>query len=79
MKLCRENVYAENYTISGALDQSGFSCAGVGIRFSRVFHQYENFKEIYFTNNMKSSHGVGNIVTNISCADLPSNIIFIDI
>ena len=75
IKLCQKDVYAKNYTITDASNQNGFSCAGIGTRFSREYKKYQEFDEIYFTNDMRSSHGVGNIVTNISCANTTSKII----
>ena len=77
VKLCQKDVYAKHYTITDASNQNGFSCAGIGTRFSREYQKYQGFDEIYFTNDMRSSHGVGNIVTNITCAKMTSKIISI--
>ena len=74
IKLCRKDVYAKHYTITDASNQNGFSCAGIGTRFSREYQKYQGFDEIYFTNDMRSSHGVGNIVTNITCTKITSKI-----
>ena len=70
MKLCRIDVYAKNYTITDASNKNGFSCAGIGTRYRREYEKYQGFDEVYFTNDIKSSHGVGNMVTNIVCDNI---------
>ena len=72
MKFCRKDVYAKNYTITDASNKNGFSCAGIGTRFRREYQKYQGFDEVYFTNDIRSSHGVGNIVTNIVCDNITS-------
>ena len=72
MKLCRIDVYAKNYTITDASNKNGFSSAGIGTRYRREYEKYQGFDEVYFTNDIKSSHGVGNMVTNIVCDNITS-------
>ena len=72
MKLCRKDVYAKIYTITDASNENGFSCAGIGTRYKREYKKYQGFDEVYFTNDIKLSHGVGNIITNVVCANITS-------
>ena len=76
MKFCREDVYAKRYTITDSSNENGFSCAGIGTRFSREYAKYQGIDEVYFTNDIRLSHGVGNIVTNIVCDNITSKYIF---
>jgi len=76
MKFCREDVYAKNYTITDASNENGFSCAGIGTRFSREYEKYQGIDAVYYTNDIKSSHGVGKMITNIICDNLTNNCIW---
>ena len=76
MKFCRKDVYAKSYTITDASNKNGFSCAGVGTRFSRKYEKYQGFDEVYFTDDIRSSHGVGNIITNVVCENITSKKIY---
>ena len=48
------------------------------MKFSRKWYQYQGIgrTDVYFTNDMKKSHGKGNIVAAVTCINKTSKPIF---
>ena len=71
LKYCDQNVYAKSFAVTHASNQNGFACNGVDMKFSWNWKRYERIgrNDVYFTNDMKESHGKGKIVTDITCTN----------
>ena len=70
LKYCDNNMYASNFTLSSASNLSGFSCHGIGIRFKKEEYPKQIERDIYFANDILSTHGKGNNVVNITCVNM---------
>ena len=71
LKLCNKNATAIHFDVLPAQNQSGFACRGIGTRFSRSVNGskfgYHGFLDFNYVDDMKTSHGEGNVVTNVTC------------
>ena len=74
MKHCGHNVYASNFTLISASNLTGFSCNGLGIRFTKEEYPKQTGSDIYYSNDILATHGEGNIVANITCATMTSKL-----
>ena len=78
LKNCNKNAYAESFETIPASNSPGFSCRGVGKRFTRangtMIFPYHGISDFNLVKDVKASHGEGNVVTNVICRNRSSKI-----
>ena len=76
LRNCNEHAYAESFETTPASNSPGFACRGVGTRFARrngtIVLPYYGISDFNLVEDVKSSHGEGNIVTNVVCRNRSS-------
>ena len=76
LKHCNENATAKKFDILPAKGQPGFACQGIGMRFERrkngTTYSYHGLLDFYYVDNIKNTHGEGNVITNVMCVNRSS-------
>ena len=77
LRNCNEHAYAESFETIPASNSPGFACRGVGKRFAarnngtNIF-PYHGISDFNLVKDVKTSHGDGNVVTNVKCRNRSS-------
>ena len=63
LKNCDVQSHSLSFNVSLSTNTPGFSCRGIGKNFGKVI----GISDVHFVTDIKSTHGTGDVVTNITC------------
>ena len=76
LKNCNENATAKSFDVVQATHQPGFACRGIGSQFGRkrngTEYGYYGLLVFNYDDDIKNSHGEGNVITNVICENKTS-------
>ena len=63
LKLCDDHAISTGFNVATTTNHPGFACTGVGINYGN----WMGIKKVYFDDDILSSHGDGEVVSNVTC------------